>query len=374
MFGILLITAVTLTHCYVLWRAATAPLLRRRAVRKAVFVGGFVLWLLMIGSLVFEHDLTGKVTALIELAGLTWIGWLLLLALSLFAVDLVTGFGFLFPKSAPTLRGAALACGAVLSIIAMVQGTRQPAVDAYEVVLRGLPSKLDGTVVVGLSDFHLGALIGPEWLQRRVEQVQDERPDIIVLLGDIFEGHDRPPDEFIEELKGLKAPLGVWAVLGNHEFHGNDDALASVFRNAGISVLRNEKTQLQPGFALVGIDDLTRHRRSGLTNDLIKKALATSPTGAVILLSHTPWNADRAAALGAGLMLCGHTHGGQIWPFGYLVKLFYPLLAGQYNVDGMSVIVSRGAGTWGPRMRLWEPGEILRITLRAEKKEARLVP
>ena len=68
-------------------------------------------------------------------------------------------------------------------------------------------------------------------------------------------------------------------------------------------------------------------------------------------------------------MLCGHTHGGQIWPFGYLVRQVYPLLAGRYDVDGMPVIVSRGAGTWGPRMRLWEPGEIIRVTLRAKKKE-----
>jgi predicted MPP superfamily phosphohydrolase len=66
-------------------------------------------------------------------------------------------------------------------------------------------------------------------------------------------------------------------------------------------------------------------------------------------------------------MLCGHTHGGQIWPFGYLARITYPLLAGRYEVDGMPVIVTRGTGTWGPRMRLWHPGEILRITLRTEK-------
>ncbi|MBP7297444.1 MAG: metallophosphoesterase, partial [Acidobacteria bacterium] len=87
------------------------------------------------------------------------------------------------------------------------------------------------------------------------------------------------------------------------------------------------------------------------------------PPGATILLSHTPWEAERAASAGVGLMLSGHTHGGQIWPFGEIVRTAYPLLAGEYIVDGMTVIVSRGAGTWGPRMRLWHSGEILRITL-----------
>ena len=74
---------------------------------------------------------------------------------------------------------------------------------------------------------------------------------------------------------------------------------------------------------------------------------------------------DGAAQAGVGLMLSGHTHGGQIWPFGSLVRTVYPLIAGRYDIDGMTVIVSRGIGTWGPRMRLWRRGEILKLVLRA---------
>ncbi len=95
------------------------------------------------------------------------------------------------------------------------------------------------------------------------------------------------------------------------------------------------------------------------------RALAGRAPGATILLSHAPSQANRVSAAGVDLMLSGHTHGGQIWPFGYLVRREYPLLAGEYAVGGMTVIVCRGTGTWGPRMRLWHPGEILRITLRA---------
>ena len=97
----------------------------------------------------------------------------------------------------------------------------------------------------------------------------------------------------------------------------------------------------------------------------VEQTLANRPPGAVILLSHSPLLADVAATAGAGLMLSGHTHNGQIWPFGYLVRLSYPLLGGRYEVGGMPVIVCCGTGTWGPRMRLWRPGEILRITLRS---------
>lgn len=99
--------------------------------------------------------------------------------------------------------------------------------------------------------------------------------------------------------------------------------------------------------------------------NLIGQALVGRPSGATVFLSHTPWKADAAASAGAGLMLSGHTHAGQVWPFGYLVRLRYPLLEGRYEVNGMPIIVSRGMGTWGPRMRLWRPNEILRITLRS---------
>jgi predicted MPP superfamily phosphohydrolase len=114
------------------------------------------------------------------------------------------------------------------------------------------------------------------------------------------------------------------------------------------------------------VDDLTARRQFGSDEDRpVEKALANRPPGATILLSHSPWQADTAAAAGAGLMISGHTHNGQVWPFNYLVRLRYPLLGGRYEVSGMPVIVCRGTGTWGPRMRLWLPSEIVRIKLRA---------
>jgi len=93
--------------------------------------------------------------------------------------------------------------------------------------------------------------------------------------------------------------MGVWAVLGNHEFHGLDDSIVSIFHDAGIAVLRNKKAEVRPGLMLAGVDDLTAHRRSGLNTNLVTKALAVPSKGSTILLSHTPWNADGAAKAGA---------------------------------------------------------------------------
>jgi hypothetical protein len=132
-------------------------------------------------------------------------------------------------------------------------------------------------------------------------------------------------------------------------------------------VLRDEWTEAVPGLVLAGVDDLTARRQAGLGGgDPVGRSLAGRPAnGATIFLSHTPWRAEQAARLGAGLMLSGHTHAGQLFPFGFLVKLQYPLLAGTYHVEGMPVVVCRGTGTWGPRMRLFSRCEIVRITLRA---------
>lgn len=357
-------------HVYVLWRAGSVPFLRRQVTGNQLAIGGIILWCMFLLGRVYGHDNPGAFATVLELASMTWMVVLFLAMVPMLAVDIVTGFGLLLPRIAPSLRGAALACGVVLSLIAMVQGLRPPVIERYEVYLPGLPAKLDGTVVVGMSDLHIGATLDGKWLKQRVDQVQTEKPDMIVLLGDIFEGHTQPTKEHVATLRGLTAPMGAWAVLGNHEFHGLDDSIVSLFHEGGITVLRNERAEVRPGLMLAGVDDLTAHHRSGLNSDLVTKALAKPAAGATALLSHTPWSADRAAKAGAGLMLCGHTHGGQIWPFGYLVRWFYPLLAGRYDVDGMTVIVSRGAGTWGPRMRLWEPGEIIRVTLRAKKEEA----
>jgi len=138
-----------------------------------------------------------------------------------------------------------------------------------------------------------------------------------------------------------------------------------VMESAGFTVLRDRTEELAPGLVVAGVDDLTARQQFGDGTANVAGVLEDRPRGAVILLSHSPLEAQQSALAGAGLMLCGHTHAGQIWPFNYVVQLRYPLLAGRYDVERMPVIVCRGTGTWGPPMRLWRPSEMLRITLRA---------
>lgn len=292
-----------------------------------------------------------------------WLGILFIATTVLLATDILTGFGLWARHSLSGLRSTALLIAGGMIVVALVQGMRPPVVVRNEVALTGLPQRLDGTRVVVLSDLHLGSQLGADWLAARIDQVELMKPDLILLLGDLFEGHGGPDPALRAQFKRLQAPLGVYAVTGNHEFHGDTEAAIAMTEDAGVMWLRDRWKEVTPGLILAGVDDLSTRQRRGESDDAVSEALRGRPTGATILLSHSSWQAVQAADAGVGLMLSGHTHGGQIWPFGYLVQHFYPLFAGRYEVKGMSVIVSRGTGLWGPRMRLWYPGEINLVTL-----------
>lgn len=364
MFGTILTSIVTFLHLYVFRRASSIPLLTRRMPKRHIALTGVVMWGLFVIGRFYGHDNPGLLAGTLEHLSMNWMATLFLCAVCLLVVDLFTGFGWLWSRQVACLRGLGLIVGLVLAIIALVQGMRPPVVNNYEVALKGLPKQLEGTVIVVVSDLHLGSRLDEKWLAVRLTQIEAAQPDLIFLLGDIYEGHSDPLPGLHAVLAQLKAPLGVWAVLGNHEFHRSGDSKAGVFPGNGFTVLRNSWAEVDPGLVLVGVDDLTRGQRNGNGREKLRQALAGRPKGPTILLSHSPLYDDVAAGDGVDLMLSGHTHGGQIWPFDYLVQQRYPLLEGRYQTDDMTVVVCRGTGTWGPRMRLWTPGEILRVTLR----------
>ncbi|MFC1475735.1 metallophosphoesterase [Candidatus Zixiibacteriota bacterium] len=368
MFVTMFLSIWTGLHIYVFWRAASVPLIKRHLSRKLLIPLAVVLWSSFLLPRFFDNSGSNAISRPLELLGANWLGILFLVFSSLLVVDIVTACGFLFRPYAPRLRGAALLAGAVLSVIALVQGNRPPVVQDYEIYLADLPPEADNLTIVAISDLHLGTLLGEPWLTARVTQVNALQPDLIVLLGDIVEGHGQSDNGSGIQLvlRRLAAPLGVWAVTGNHERHGGIDSGVRLLMDAGIKVLRDQWSAVRPGLILAGIDDLSDSRIPDSGVNRIRQALAGRPAHtATIFLSHRPQGVEVAADAGVGLMLSAHTHGGQIWPFSYIAGLVNPLLAGRYEVRDMPVVVCRGTGTWGPRMRLWSPSEIIRITLRS---------
>jgi len=364
-FFAIFITIWVGVNAYVFWRAASVPAISRNVPRWAyVALAVFLASSYILARLLYRVAPAFLVSPL-ELLGANWMGIVFLAFMALLAVDVATGFGFLFRDKVPALRGAALLAAGVFSLVAVAQALRPPVVREHEVRLKGLPPERDGTTLALLSDLHLGTLLGKGWLEARIAQVNRMKPDLVVLCGDIIEGDSRREEDFGPLLSRFTAPLGSFAVTGNHEYYAGLEESVRILEGAGFTVLRDRAVEVRPGLVLAGVDDLTARRQYGGDGAPLVKALAGRPAGATVFLSHTPWKAEEAARLGAGLMLCGHTHAGQIWPFGYFTEIQYPLLEGRYDVGGMTVLVCRGTGTWGPRMRLFRPGEILRITLRA---------
>lgn len=348
-------------HVYVLARLRSVPAVARHIPLRYLVAGGVLLGSSYLLARILEGLKVTTIGIALEWIGAEWMGALVIALGCFFIADVITGFGFLIRRRVPAVRTAALAIAVVLTLVAIVNALRSPVVREHEVRIAGLPPDRDGTVVVVISDLHLGTLTTDRWLTARIGQVEALRPDLVLIAGDLTEGDGPPESEMPRLLNRLRAPLGVLAVPGNHERHqGGSDAM---LQRAGIRVLRDRSFEVSPGLFVAGVDTAGHTRVPG--RGLVERAIAAIPPGkATILLSHYPEQVEKAARSGVDLMIAGHTHAGQIWPFGLFVRMVYRYTGGRYQVEGMPLIVCRGTGTWGPRMRLFYPNEILRIVLR----------
>ena len=349
-----------LFHIYVGWRFWSLPLFKGTTGHRALLIGFAVGYLAYpFGRILYHHGLP-RLGTVIEYVGGLWMGLVILLLFTLVIVDLVTLFGLVLRSWLTPMRTAAVAVALVLALVAWIGGLVRPRVVDLEVKMPNLPAEADGLVIAHLSDLHLGSLIGRRSLLSVVDQIEAMKPDLVAVTGDLVDGDAEFVESLIPELKSLTAPLGVYAILGNHEIYAGADRCRALMRDSGYIVLDRTAAEATPGLWVAGVPDSGR----GPGTDGLDGALETEDA-AVIYLQHAPGNEETVAAAGVGLMLDGHTHGGQIWPFHYLVRRAYPHLAGVRKVGDMTQVVSRGAGRWGPPMRLFAPSEVYRIVLRS---------
>lgn len=265
--------------------------------------------------------------------------------------------------------GAFLAAGG-LSAVAIGRATRRATIQRLDVALPRLPPALDGLKVVQISDLHIGLMEGREWLEVVVREVNALDPDIVAITGDLIDGYVAQLKQEIAPLAGLRARYGVFFVTGNHEYYFNVEDWLPEIEKLGVRVLRNERVRVGIGddtFYLAGIDDHDAGRLApGHGPDLNRALAGRDPEREVVLLAHQPRSVGMAAEQNVSLMLAGHTHGGQIWPFNYLVRLQQPYTKGLWeHTEKTRLYVHQGTGTWGPPMRLGTENEIALIRLRA---------
>jgi predicted MPP superfamily phosphohydrolase len=277
---------------------------------------------------------------------------------------------------------AAVAMAIVLGVSALgFWRAFHPVVTEVEIALENLPPQWRNRTIVQLSDMHLGHFHGTAALKQVTDRVQALSPDLVVITGDLFDGMTDGMAVFADPLKALRAPRGVFFVTGNHEVYAGLRRCLDLVDRAGIRALMNEVVDVE-GLNLMGIA-----YPGVLDPGEIRGLEAARGNGRpLVLLFHTPtdirldggaerrtatyWQPDMSHALarelGVSLQLSGHTHQGQIFPFGLLTRRIYNGCDyGLHEQDAFTLYVSSGVGTWGPPMRTQTAPEIVRITLRA---------
>jgi hypothetical protein len=249
------------------------------------------------------------------------------------------------------------------------EARQAPDVVVVPVHIPELPPELEGYRIAQISDTHVGPSIRRERMEEIVAATNALRPDMIALTGDLVDGFVPEMRPHVAPIGDLKAPDGVYFVTGNHEYYWDLQGWLAEVKRLGLTVLLNEHRIVSRGgrtLLVAGVADYSADRHGGGHASNPAAASAGAPkTDVRILLAHQPRSIYAATHVGYDLQLSGHTHGGQFYPWIFFVPLQQPYVAGLYRHENTWVYVNRGAGYWGPPMRIGAPSEITLLQLTA---------
>lgn len=411
-FGTVVLAAMALLHL-VLWLRLVRDTTRPGRVRRRLTVLLVVLGLLPVAALLLRRTLPLEAAAPLDWVAYSWLGVAFYAVLALLVLEPVRWAAALLRRrragrvagpAAPAAAAAAapeaagdgssaqadgdvpassrrlfLARSLAVTAGAVAVGTAgtgayvansAPVVRRVPVTLANLDPALDGLRIVTFSDGHLSATYGGRRFERLVEMVNAQQPDVVAIVGDLVDGDVDELREEVAPLADLVSEQGVYFVTGNHEYFVDTNAWLRHLPTVGVQVLRNERVAIGRAGAtvdLAGIDDRTA-ASSGLAGhgaDLDSALDGRTDSTPVVLLAHQPVMVEQARAAGVDLQLSGHTHGGQLWPFDYAIRLDQPAVQGWSRHGDTQLYVTPGAGYWGPPMRIGARPEITVVELRS---------
>ncbi|MGW0362116.1 metallophosphoesterase [Streptomyces sp. NPDC002990] len=258
--------------------------------------------------------------------------------------------------------GGAAAAVAVATVGNGAYGVlRGPSVRRVRVPLAKLPRAAHGFRIAVVSDVHLGPVLGRAHSQRIVDTVNRTQPDLIAIVGDLVDGDVRDLGHAAEPLRGLTARHGSYFVTGNHEYFSGAQQWIEHVRELGLTPLENARRAM-PYFDLAGVNDIAGETE-GQGPDFRAALGDRDRSRAAVLLAHQPVVIHDAVRHGVDLQLSGHTHGGQLWPGNFIAELANPTVAGLERYGDTQLYVSRGAGAWGPPVRVGAPSDITVVEL-----------
>ncbi len=314
-----------------------------------------------------------RIAQLLAYTGYGWMGFLFLFITLLLVCDLLrlsrhlAGFFVRVPTIALFApRPLFWFCCLTAALIVVYGWFEAQAVRTEQVVLptAKLPAGVERVRIALITDLHVGLIVRDARVSRVVEAIRQAAPDMLVATGDIVDGHVSHFDGVSEMFRGLKPPLGMFAVYGNHEYYAGFGQATAFLQRSGFQLLRSDQREVGEFLTVVGVDDLAARQRGEFRPEDESRLLAAIPSSRfALLLKHRPVVADASRGR-FDLQLSGHVHKGQVFPFNLLTWLHFPVRAGLTGLaEGGWLYVSRGSGTWGPPIRVLSPPEVTIIDL-----------
>jgi predicted MPP superfamily phosphohydrolase len=265
----------------------------------------------------------------------------------------------------PALRNVWLIFAAALCVMTII-GNRlatHPCLRTLDLKVAKKSSGLKELTIAAVSDIHFGTVLGERHMRRIVRLVKQAEPDLVLLVGDVFDEDidDSQRSHIVGLLKELSCPMGVYAVTGNHEYYSGLAKALSVLEEGGVIVLQDSVVRRPGAFTLVGRKDLTAMRMGDGRTSLKELMEGVDRNLPCILMDHQPFHLEESAENGVDIQLSGHTHHGQLFPLNLLYRWIYETSWGCIQKGKTWIVVSCGAGTWGPPIRTNSRSEVLKI-------------
>ena len=331
-----------------------------------------IFWTLVSSFLVgmfWERTASSIASEWVYRVGAFWLAFMFYFLMAILVIDLVRLANYFFHFLPVFTAAWKLSLGySVIGVVTLI--VLGGYINALTTRIREIPLTIHKTVtgssemkILMASDIHLGALIGERQEQKLVRIINEQKPDLVLLCGDLVDGDIGPVlrKKLGRHIQEIRTPLGVYAITGNHEYIGGIQKTLPYLQSINIKVLRDEVVTLPNGIQLVGRDDRDKRRMEGTEGPVELKVLTSTldHSRPIIVMNHQPFHLQEAADAGADLHLSGHTHHGQLWPFNYITEAIFELSWGMKQKGNTIFYVSSGFGSWGPPVRTGNRPEVV---------------
>jgi len=372
-FFSIVLTIYGSVNYYLFVRGLQAFSLNLVSKRSFIVIFWTIVSMFILGN-ILERTATSAFSEWIYRIGSFWLAYMLYLVLAVVFIDIVRLFDHFFhflPSFSPILKFSLGVVVFVLASLVVIGGH----INALCINVKEIPltihKKVSGPAemkILMASDIHLGALIGERREKKLLDIVREQKPDLVLLCGDLVDGEIAPVlrKNLGRHIQEINTPYGVYAISGNHEYIGGIDKTLPYLKSINIRMLLDEVVTLPNGVQLVGRNDYSSESGVNARKSLAELLKGLDPAKPVMVMNHQPFHLEEASDLGVDLHLSGHTHNGQLWPLNYITEAMFELSWGCLKKGNTHFYVSSGYGTWGPPVRTGNRPEVVVFKVKFE--------